>query len=130
MSGALRTAVGWPLLPVPGPDGRITWPDGAASVRQAIEAILRTVPGERLMRPAHGAGLERLVHQPNTLATRAQAQEAVTAALRLYEPRILLDRVDVAEGPGATAITVTVAYRLLPGGEAASVSARVAVGAA
>lgn len=124
-----RLAVGWPLLPLPDADGALTWPSAAASVRQAIEVILRTAPGEQLMRPAFGAGLEAMIHTPNTLSARARAQEAVMAALRLHEPRILVDRVDVDQGADARELLVTLSYRLTLTGEPVQLQARVPVGA-
>jgi len=125
-----RPDLGWPLLLTPDADGQLTWPaDQAASVRQMLEVILRTAPGEQLMRPEFGAGLETFIHAPNTLTTRAQAQEAVTDAVRLYEPRILLDRVDVDEGPDPRELVVTLSYRLSLTGQPAQLTARVPVGA-
>ena len=122
-------AVGWPLLPVPDADGQLTWPDAAASVRQMIEVILRTAPGEQLMRPRFGAGLEAMIHEPNTLTTRARVHDAITDAIRRYEPRIILDRVDVDAGPDPRELLVTLSYRLTLTGAPARVQARVPVGA-
>jgi phage baseplate assembly protein W len=121
---------GWPLLPVPDAEGRLAWPDGPASVRQTIEAILRTTPGEQLMRPAFGAGLAAQLHAPNDVATRAQMHDAVRAALKRYEPRIVVDRVDVEPGSDAREVLVTIAYRLVLTSEARRLQARVPVGAA
>ena len=81
------------------------------------------------MRPAFGAGLESLLHTPNTLAVRASAQEAVIDAVRRYEPRILLDRVDVEEGADPRELLVTLFYRLSLTGAPAQLTARVPVGA-
>jgi Bacteriophage baseplate protein W len=122
-------ATGWPLLPVPDEEGRLLWPDPETSIRQMIEVILRTAPGEQLMRPRFGAGLEGLIHQPNTLTTRAEAHDAIVAAVRLYEPRVLLDRVDVDPGRDPRELVVTLAYRLVLTGAAAQIVARVPVGA-
>ena len=124
-----RPGVGWPLLPVPDADGRLAWPDPALSVRQMIEVVLRTAPGEQLMRPAFGAGLELLMHAPNTLTTRAKAQEVVQNALRADEGRILLDRVDVDQGADPRELLVTVSYRLAVTGQPGQITARVPVGA-
>jgi len=121
--------VGWPLLAVPDADGVLAWPDPARSVRQMIEIILRTTPGELLMRPAFGAGLEALIHAPNTLATRAQAHDAIVAAIRLHEPRVVLDRVDVEEGADPRELLVTLACRLALTDEPIQLQARVPVGA-
>jgi uncharacterized protein len=124
-----RHEVGWPLLPTPDAEGRLSWPDPPVSVRQMIEVILRTAPGEQLMRPEFGAGLETLMHTANTLTTRARVQEAVLNAVRIYEPRILLDRVDVDEGADPRELLITVAYRLTLTGQPAQLQARVPVGA-
>lgn len=121
--------VGWPLLSVPDSDGRLNWPDAPTSVRQMIEAILRTAPGEQLMRPAFGAGLEALIHEPNTLTTRARVHDAITNAIRRYEPRIILDRVDVDAGADPRELLVTLSYRLTLTGAPVRIEARVPVGA-
>ena len=126
----VRPPICWPLLPVPDPDGRLRFPDLETSVRQRIEAVLRTAPGEQLMRPTFGAGLERLIHQPNTTEVRARTQEALVQHIRLYEPRILLDRVEVNPGTDPRELLVTVAYRIRASGVAAAISARVPVGVA
>jgi phage baseplate assembly protein W len=124
-----RIDVGWPLLPVPDADGMIGWPDAATSVRQMIEVILRTTPGEQLMRPSFGAGTEALLHLPNTLTTRARAHEAITAALDDYEPRILVDAVSVDEGSDGRELVVTIAYRLTLTNQPAVITALIPVGA-
>jgi uncharacterized protein len=123
-------AVGWPLLPTPDADGALAWPTAAISVKQMIEVILRTAPGEQLMRPEFGAGLERLVHEPNTLATRARAQEQISAALEQWEPRILLNRLDVDASPDPRELLVTIAYRHRLTGEAVQLAVSVPVGGA
>ena len=121
---------GWPLMPVPDDQGRLNWPDPATSVRQRIEAILRTAPGEQLMRPRFGAGLERMIDRPNTLTTRAIANDAIVEALNVFEDRIMLDAVDVAEGPDPRELIVTIAYRLRLTGASGQIEARVPVGVA
>lgn len=124
-----QVPVGWPLLPVPDADGALGWPDAARSVRQMIEVILRTTPGEQLMRPRFGAGTEALIWQPNTLAVRARAQQAILAALEDFEPRIMIDRIDVVTGADPRELAVTIAYRLSLTGASAQISALVPVGA-
>lgn len=115
MSGAL---IGWPLLGIPDEHGQLNYPSLAESVRQLIRVVLATKPGEQLMRPDFGAGLELLLHEPNTLATRRQVRERVQSALERWERRILLDRVEVWEVPEEpTHIRVEIAYRLARNGE-------------
>jgi len=105
--------IGWPLLPVPGADGRLSYPSLDESVRQSLEILLRTRPGQQLLRSDFGAGLENLLHEPNTLTTRRRIRDLVTDSLNLWETRILLDRVEVWEVPDRPAeVRVEIAYRL------------------
>lgn len=122
--------IGWPLLPVPDANGRLAFPDLATSVRERIEAILRTAPGEQLMRPEFGVGLERLLHQPDTLALRNDVAARIGEHLAAFEPRILIDRIIVEEGQEPTLLTITIAYRLRATGAAGQISAQVPLGAA
>ena len=125
-----RPPICWPLLPVPDADGRLNYPDLESSIRQRIEAVLRTSPGEQLMRPGFGAGLELLVHKPNTAEVRARTQETVMAAVRVFEPRVVVDRVTVAPGKDLRELGITIAYRIRATGTAGQVSAKVPVGGA
>jgi hypothetical protein len=82
-------------------------------VAQSIEIILSTQPGEQLMRPDFGAGLQRFLHQPNSLITRRRIRDAVMAALQRWEPRIQLSQVVVEEVPNAPSqIRVDIRYQI------------------
>lgn len=121
-----RPLIGWPLFAVPDADGRLDWPGLEASVRHAIRVILSTRPGEQLMRPEFGAGLDRLLHAPDNLATRRQIRDWTMSALSRWERRILLDRVDVLEVPGRPSeLRVEIAYRLARSGAADAVAVTV-----
>ena len=114
MNPALRPLLGWPLLTVPDASGQLDYPSLEDSVRQMIRVILSTRPGEQLMRPEFGAGLDRLVHEPNTLATRRRIRDLVQESLTHWERRILLDRVDVWDVPDEPShVRVEIAYRLV-----------------
>src|SRR4051812_33475886 len=65
-------------------------------VRQAVRIILETNRGERLMRPDFGAGLGDFVFEPLSTTTYALIRQRVEEALVTWEPRIHLERVDVA----------------------------------
>jgi uncharacterized protein len=107
--------IGWPLLPVPDVDGALHWPDLARSVRDSIQVLLATRPGEQLMRPGFGAGLENLLGEPNTVTTRSRIQSLVKETLERHETRIVLDAVSVAPTTSqgvADGVRVEIAYRL------------------
>jgi phage baseplate assembly protein W len=105
--------IGWPLLPLPDENGQLSYPSLEQSVRQTIEVILRTRPGEQLMRPDFGAGLDLFLHEPNDDDTRRRIRERIAESLGRFEPRIQLDRVDVDEVDGRPAhVRIEIAYRL------------------
>jgi hypothetical protein len=57
-------------------------------VFQSILLIVKTTPGERVMRPDFGTGLSTLAFEPLGSATATLVQQRVTQALTQFEPRI------------------------------------------
>jgi uncharacterized protein len=112
-----------------GADGRVAWSEGEANIREAIRIVLMTIPGERLRRPAFGAGLDRFLFEPNTTATRRDMEERITRALVTSEPRITLESVDVEEDlEDPTTAIATVTFRIIATQVMASVSAAITLG--
>ena len=108
--------IGWPLLPLPDANGQLSYPNLAQSVRELIQVLLSTRPGEQWMRPGFGAGLENLLTEPNTVATRSRIKDLIDDALKRWEPRIVVDGIavdpvgDAASGV-ADGVRVEIAYR-------------------
>lgn len=103
----------WPLLTVPDEHGQLSFASPEDSVRQMIRIILSTRPGEQLMHPEFGAGIDRFLHEPNTVDTRRQLRELVATAIIQWEPRVVLDRVDVDELPQRPdRVRVEIVYRI------------------
>jgi hypothetical protein len=71
------------------------------SVRQAILLLIATLPGERVMRPAYGCELHRLIFAPNDDTTAGLAIHYVRRALERWEPRIDILRLDAGRSPQA-----------------------------
>lgn len=126
----IRPPLCWPLMPVPDSRGRLNFPDLETSVRQRIEAILRTNPGEQLMRPYFGTGLELAIHRPNNAGVRAELARDITAHIRAFEPRIVLDQVNVVPSEDPSVLIVTIAYRIRQIGVATAMTVSVPVGGA
>lgn len=123
MNALPRPLLGWPLLPLPDEHGRLQWPGLEASVRELVRVVLSTRPGEQLMRPDFGAGVELLLHEPDTLATRRSIRDCVHESLERWERRILIDRVDVRDVEGQPGhLRVEIAYRLARNGVAAQMA--------
>ena len=107
-----------------GPDGRVAWSEGEANVREAIRIILLTDQGERLLLPDFGGNLGRYLFEPNTVTTRQLIADRITKALEQWEPRILVESVDVEPDPDdSQAAIATINYKLV----ATQVRARVSL---
>jgi len=106
-----RLGTGW-AFPVY-PDlvrGGVQYRTGAEKVREALELILRTEPGERVMRPAFGCPLRQFIMTTNTVATRARIVRAVSRAIEAYEPRVKLREVTATTGDDPSLVIVSVRY--------------------
>ncbi|MCX4695762.1 GPW/gp25 family protein [Streptomyces sp. NBC_01408] len=110
----LGTGVRFPLRPRGagggGEAGALAWVGGEALIRQSIETILDTEPGERVMRPSFGCGLRRYLMTPNTAATRTALSEEISEALTRWEPRIRVTEVAVTPGEEPTLVWIDIAY--------------------
>lgn len=86
--------VGWafPVVPV---GGRLRYARFEEDIEQAIQLVLLTAQGERVMLPRFGAGARDLVFEPNTAPTHRAIEERVRRALVDWEPRIDVERVEV-----------------------------------
>lgn len=81
-------------------------------VRDLIEQVLFTAPGERVMRPDFGSGLLALVFQPNSITLAATTQMLVQGALQQYLSNLIaVQSVDVTNDDAA--LRVNVVYTLL-----------------
>jgi phage baseplate assembly protein W len=123
-----RDPIGWPLLPRPA-GGRLVYPDLDRSVRDSIRILLLTRPGEQLMRPRFGAGLDSFRDENNTVTIRTRIQAAVLTMLNSYEPRIAVDRIDVDPVSGdPTQVHIQIHYRLLRTGQSQQIGATLQAG--
>jgi len=97
-----------------GADGRVVWSEGPVNIREAIQVVLLTEPGERLQLSDFGGRLRSALFEPNTVSTRRIVQEEIERALRLWEPRITLLSVTVDEDEDdPRAALATIAYQLV-----------------
>ncbi len=80
--------IGWAFPPGVAADGSTAEAAYEEDIRQAVRIILGTNPGERVMRPDFGAGLNAFVFEPINTTTMAQVQNRVEESLVAWEPRI------------------------------------------
>lgn len=111
MRTPIPNLISWPLDSVDA-DGALPWARDDQSIREVMLNILLTRPGERLMRPDFGAGLLNFVHQPNNETTRNLIAGVVRKSLQQWEPRVLIDGVEVETSPHSLAdVHINIRYR-------------------
>jgi uncharacterized protein len=97
-----------------GPDGRIVWSEGQDNVRESIQVILMTNLRERMRLPEFGGGLTNFLFEPNNPTTHHLMEDRIQSALTLWEPRIVVEAVQVDQDPGdSDGAIATINYKLV-----------------
>ena len=99
--------------------GRTASTSFADHVRDMVELLLFTSPGERVNRPTFGTGTAQLVFAPNSDALAEAQQQTIQAGLQQWLPDLIrVKSVDV-EAIDAV-LQVTVVYTLIETGQTES----------
>ncbi|UQX88116.1 GPW/gp25 family protein [Jatrophihabitans telluris] len=99
-----------------GPGGRTASTDYAEHVRDLIEQLLFTTPGERVNRPDFGCGLADLVFEPNSPELASVLQVSIAAAIQRWLGDLVTVE-DVSVAAQESTLTVAVSYVLVVTGE-------------
>lgn len=104
---------GWAFPPSVEPDlGRFRWVEHETDIEQSIHIILSTARGERVMRPEFGCGIHELVFDVINTALITRVRQSVTDALRRFEARVDVLRVEVdASGAADGLLRIHLDYR-------------------
>ncbi len=123
---SLGQGISWP--PRIDGDGRLLRSADADNVREAIQVILLTEPGERVRLPEFGAGLGRFLFEPNIPATHIAIARRITQSLMRWEPRIRVAQVEVDADPSdPQAALATITYRLVSTAQQAALNISIPV---
>lgn len=81
---------------------------------ESLQILLSTSLGERVMQPTYGCNLEDLLFEPLTPTVASSIKERVRSAILYHEPRISLERLDLAlDGQLQGIVLLTVEYTIL-----------------
>jgi uncharacterized protein len=112
-----RTDIGFPIMI--DKRGRIGSADYASHVRDMIEQLLFTTPGERVEHPDLGCGLADLVFTPNSPELAAAVQASAQGALQRWLGDVITVDSLTTSADDAT-LSITVSYRITATGERAT----------
>jgi phage baseplate assembly protein W len=92
--------------------GRTAETDGDEHIRDLIEQVLFTAPGERVNRPSFGSGLLQLIFAPNSPELATATQALVQGALQQWLGElIVVEAVNVTSVDATIAVTVQYVVR-------------------
>ena len=74
---------------------KVTMVSEDEDIKQSLEILISTSPGERIMNPAYGCGLKSLTFENIGETTITEIEELIERAVLFFEPRIDLNSVDV-----------------------------------
>jgi uncharacterized protein len=78
-------------------------------LKQSILQILLTTPGERVFLPTFGSALESTVFENTGAALTLKVRSIVLSSLTRWEPRIVVQSINVSEQESSVYITITYA---------------------
>jgi phage baseplate assembly protein W len=67
---------------------------GVDDIEESLRILLGTHPGERIMLPAYGCPIRRIVFDTLNESTLTELKEMVRKAVLFFEPRIVLERIE------------------------------------
>lgn len=92
--------------------GRTSATSGEDHIRDLIEQVLFTAPGERVNRPTFGCGLLQLVFAPNSDALAATTRLTVEGALQQWLGELIqVEAVDVRSEEATLSVSVQYVVR-------------------
>jgi phage baseplate assembly protein W len=89
--------------------GRTARTSDEIHIRDLIEQVLFTAPGERVMRPDFGSGVAQLVFAPNSIELAGVTQMLVQGALQQWLGDLIAVQAVEVEADEAT-LNVTISY--------------------
>ena len=93
-------------------NGKLAWSEYGDSIRESIILILGTAVSERIMRPDFGCKLHELTYSINDTSTASLAIFYVEEALKKWEPRIEIIKVDAnADKAEGNKLNIFIEYR-------------------
>ena len=73
--------------------GEVEMLEGEADIRNSLEILLATRPGERELAPYYGGNMEDLVFEPMDVRTQTIMRSQLIDRIRLQEPRVIAEDV-------------------------------------
>ena len=94
-------------------NGDILTLTNAGAIARSVRNLVATYPGERFFNPALGSDIQRVTFEQFDTLTSSEIKSQIETTLEIYEPRIKLVSVDVANDYELLEFNVTVKYKII-----------------
>jgi phage baseplate assembly protein W len=84
----------------------------AEAVKKSIYNLVMTKPYERFFHPERGSTVTEILFEPISPITAVILQKTLTQLISKYEPRAILDKVDVVGNVDANQYSVKIEFRV------------------
>lgn len=89
--------------------GRVADASADSHIRQLIEQVIFTIPGERVNRPDFGSGVQQLIFAPNSEELAAATQFLIKGALEQWLGELIIVEDVVVESEDSS-LTISIQY--------------------
>lgn len=104
---------GWAFPPRFRRDGKLDMVGDEQDIRESLQIILSTAPGERVMHPTFGCGLRALVFESVDESLKTRIKDAIVRAVALFEHRVEVDLVAVhTDAVDQALLKIELGYRI------------------
>ena len=86
---------------------------GEADIRNSLELMLATHPGERDLAPLYGANMQDMVFAPMDRTTQTIMKSRLVDRIHLNEPRVVAEDVRFEQDPIEGSLIVHLTYRVI-----------------
>ncbi len=97
------------------PRGILAQKSGVDQIKADLLQLLLTNPGERVMLPTYGTPLRKLIFEPNDSFLVAKAKQVIADAILAWEPRIVIENIEVTNNAPKNSLNKTDTYDEIEG---------------
>ena len=94
-------------------NGDILTLTNAGAIARSVRNLVATYPGERFFNPTLGSDIQRSTFEQFDTLTSSEIKSQIETTLEIYEPRIKLVSVDVANDYELLEFNVTIKYKII-----------------
>jgi phage baseplate assembly protein W len=112
-AGRSFLGTGWAFPPRFGRAGTVGMVSDEQDIRESLQVIMSTTPGERVMHPTFGCGLRAVVFEQVDESLKTRIKDIVLRAVTQCEHRVLVELVAVhVDADDAALLHIELGYRI------------------